>query len=122
MKTKTLVLILIAVVVIGVGLFLLANSARASTSFADDASPVMYFYQESCVHCQAMKPILNELAGEGYRVKIMDVGTHAEYWTQYNISGTPTWVAANGDRLVGEQGKDGLRAWLDKHNARIATK
>lgn len=122
MQTKTLVLVIIAVIVVGVGLFLLAGSANAAKTYADDASPVMYFYREDCHFCQQQAPILQELALDGYRVKLMDVGAHAEYWGQYNISGTPTFLAPNGDRQVGLTDKDTLRPWLDQHNARIAAK
>ena len=88
--------------------------------FADDQSPVMYFYQDSCIHCKAMKPILDELGQQGYRVKLMNAEKNPQYWTQYNVTGTPMWVAQNGDRLEGEQSKADLQAWFDAHGAKIA--
>ena len=109
----------IGAVIVLVVLFAFA-SAGAKIAYADDASPVMYFYQDSCSHCIAMKPILNELAAEGYRVKMMDVARNTNLWQTYKIEGTPTWVAANGERIVGEQSKEALRQWFDSHGAKIA--
>ena len=95
-------------------------SSNTKPAYADDRSPVMYFYQDTCSHCIAMKPIMTDLAAEGYRVKMMNAGKDASLWRTYNIEGTPTWVAANGDRIVGEQSKDALRLWYDAHGAKIA--
>lgn len=119
MKTKTLVLIIAAVLVFGAGLYLTALGSASKKTYADDNSPVMYFYSEGCHYCQQEIPILEELAAEGFRVKLMDVGAHPEYWQQYEISGTPTFIAANGDKQVGFTEKIELQAWLEKHNARI---
>ena len=38
-----------------------------------------------------------------------------ELGKQYNVTGTPTFIADNGDRLVGFQTKDQLKAFLDQH-------
>lgn len=119
MQTKTLVLILVAVVALGAAIFLF-TSGKPAKNYVDENSPVMYFYSDQCTHCQAQSPILEELHKEGYRVKLMDVLAHPEYWNQYQISGTPTFVAANGDRQVGFTEKEVLRAWLEAHGARIA--
>jgi thiol-disulfide isomerase/thioredoxin len=121
MKTKTLLLVLAAVVIIGIAAYILTTSSPQSQNYADDASPVMYFYGESCEFCQQQKPILRELANEGYRVKMMNVEGNSEYWAQYEISGTPTFLAGNGDRQVGLTQKDALRAWLQAHGAKIVS-
>ncbi|MDP2717481.1 MAG: thioredoxin family protein [Candidatus Micrarchaeota archaeon] len=91
-------------------------------AFADDASPVLYFYSDTCQFCLKQKPILEELSAEGYRVKLMDVGRNTALWRQYNISGTPTFIADNGkgERLVGLTPKDQLRAFFDQNGAKIA--
>lgn len=88
--------------------------------YADEKSPVMYFYQDDCIHCQRMKPILDSLGSEGYRVKMMNAQTHPQYWSQYKVEGTPTWLAQNGDRISGEQTQADLKAWFDAHGAKIA--
>ncbi len=87
--------------------------------YEDAFSPVMYFYSDTCSHCQAMKPILSNLAAKGFRLKPMDVRANPSYWQTYSVQGTPTWVASNGDRLVGEQGESYLEFWLESHGAKI---
>jgi len=106
-------------VVLGIALFAF-TSGKGVKSYIDENSPVMYFYSDKCTHCQAQAPILEELSKEGYRLKLMDVLAHPEYWAQYSVSGTPTFLAANGDRQVGFTEKTELRAWLEAHGARIA--
>ena len=120
MQTKTLILIIVALVALGAAVLLLSSGGSDSKAYTDDNSPVMYFYSAQCSHCRAQTPILEELAKEGYRVKLMDVLAHPEYWEQYGVSGTPTFLAANGDKQVGFTQKEELRAWFEAHDARIA--
>ncbi|MBI5177092.1 thioredoxin family protein [Candidatus Micrarchaeota archaeon] len=117
---KKVYLTLGALVVL-VALLLAANGGLAGgkAAYFDGKSPVKYFFSEQCSHCQAMKPILNSLARQGYRVAPFDVLAHPNYWDDYKITGTPTWVAANGERLEGEQTEAALGAWFDSHGARI---
>lgn len=82
--------------------------------FSEDAT-VMYFYSDRCSWCIKQKDILAKLAPEGYRVKPMDVGLDQTLWETYKINGTPTFVAANGDRLEGYQTEDQLKPFLDAH-------
>lgn len=84
--------------------------------FFDQNAKVMFFYSDLCHWCQKEETeVLPDLGKEGYRVKPMDVGTSPDLWKQYNIEGTPTFIAGNGDRLVGFQDKDTLKKWLDQH-------
>lgn len=106
----------LVIVILGASLLLAGGSGEP---YFDKASPVKYFYSEQCSHCLAMKPILRELAAEGYRVAPFDVLTNQAYWTQYNIQGTPTWEGPTGERLVGEQSKESLRAFLARNGAKI---
>lgn len=93
------------------------SGAAYSVAFAAEAK-VMYFYSDACNYCVLQKPILDELAQEGYRVKPMDVEANRSLWQQYNVRGTPTFVAENGDRVVGLQEKDDLRRFLDEHGGK----
>lgn len=120
MKTKTLLLAIVAIAVVLIAAFAFVSTAKPAKNFGDDASPVMYFYSETCEFCKKQMPILQDLSKEGFRVKLMDVGAHSEYWQQYSITGTPTFLAPNGDRHVGLTGIDELRTWLSAHNAKIA--
>ncbi|MFQ5405942.1 MAG: thioredoxin family protein [Candidatus Micrarchaeia archaeon] len=108
-----------AIAVFFVVLILLAGGSSGKV-YEDDSSPVMYFYSPTCSHCIAMTPILEKLGSSGgFRVKPMNVKANPSYWTQYSVEGTPTWVAANGDRIVGEQTEVFLRVWLESHGAKI---
>jgi len=119
MRTKTIVLILAVVLIFGAAAYFLSAGGSTQKNYVDDNSLVMYFYSPQCEFCKRQDPILEELAKEGYRVKLMDVLAHPEYWAQYEVSGTPTFLAANGDRQVGLTQKTELRAWLESHGARI---
>ena len=130
----------VVVVALGVGIYFLlpstpsqpkavsnpAATATATTSvsggesdnaayFSQDAK-VMFFYSDTCHWCQQQVAVLNEIAKDGYKLKPMNVGTNQDYWKTYNISGTPTFVAPDGDTKVGYQAdKAALEAWLDKY-------
>lgn len=82
--------------------------------FADDAK-VMYFYSDGCSWCIKEKEVLGKLGAEGYRVKSMNVGNDPSLWETYKVSGTPTFIAENGDRLEGYQTEDKLKPFLDAH-------
>lgn len=127
-----LVLVIVAVVALGIwGFDRNKNNPTAAgpqtaesvnlenQSYYDDNANVMEFYQDSCSWCIKEQTVLAELGGQGYRVKSMNIGpNHPDnqgWWEQYNISGTPTFLAKNGDRLEGYQTADKLKAFLDTH-------
>ncbi|HLD75575.1 MAG TPA: thioredoxin family protein, partial [Candidatus Norongarragalinales archaeon] len=82
-----------ALVVVGILAVIVFGGAPA---YASDASPVLYFYQDACHFCQQQKPILEELAKEGFRVKMMDVRANPGFWNSFKITGTPTFLVKNG--------------------------
>ena len=82
--------------------------------FSADAK-VMEFYQPSCGWCIKESPILVDLSKQGYRVKPMNPAADQSLWQKYNVSGTPTFLAANGDRLNGYVPEDQLKTFLDNH-------
>lgn len=98
-----------------------ATQPVTDTSFFDDASPVWFFYSDSCGWCTKQKEVLSQLSSEGYRVKSMDVGKNQSYWTDYKIDGTPTFIANNGkgEKATGYKDKDPLKSWLDSNGAKI---
>lgn len=83
--------------------------------YYDDNATVMEFYSDYCSWCIKEKDVLKKLGDEGYRVKPMNVGINQNYWKDYNISGTPIFIAKNGDRLEGFHDYDSLKAFLDQH-------
>ena len=118
MALKKLVLAAVFVVIALLAYFSLSGKAPSNAHF-DDSSPVMYFYTDYCQWCLKEKPLLEELSKEGFRVKPMNVGINQELSTQYEISGTPTFIASNGDRQVGYMDIGPLRNWLASHGAKI---
>lgn len=86
--------------------------------FSDDAK-VMYFYQDNCSWCIKQKEVLSKLGSEGYRVKSMNIGSNypdnQKYWQEYDVSGTPTFIAENKDKISGYQNYDTLKAFLELH-------
>jgi thioredoxin-related protein len=91
-----------------------AKTVPESKYFSETAK-IMIFYSDGCHWCQEQKNILGELGYEGYRFKPMNVGEDQSLWEKYQISGTPTFIAPNGDKLIGYREKAELKAWIDKH-------
>ncbi|NUN11632.1 thioredoxin family protein [Candidatus Micrarchaeota archaeon] len=120
LKTSTLAIILLLTIVAVLGASFMLTSNAGKPSFADDASPVMYFYSEACHFCQQQKPILESLASEGFRVKLMDMGSNPALGQQFGVTGTPTFVAEDGAKKIGLTQKEELKAWLLLHGAKIA--
>ena len=70
---------------------------------------IKYFSAVWCGPCKAFKPIMNEIAGEGYSIEFIDVDQEQNKAQQYNVRSIPTVVIEeNGvevDRFVGAQPK-----------------
>ena len=68
-----------------------------------------YFSATWCGPCKSFKPVMNEIAGEGYHVEFIDIDNLSDLAQQYNVRSVPTVVIEeNGvevDRLVGAQPK-----------------
>lgn len=91
------------------------QQTAAADYFSEDAK-VMFFYSDFCHWCQKEKDeVLSVLGKGGYKVKPMNVGEKPDLGQQYNVTGTPTFIAANGERLVGFQTLDQLKPWLEQH-------
>lgn len=91
-----------------------AGETTEESYFSEDAK-VMYFYSEYCSWCVKEKEVLQELAKEGYQVKPMDVGKNTNYWQEYEIEGTPTFIGPDNQRTTGYQTEDKLKEFLDKY-------
>ena len=85
------------------------------SKYFSEKAEIMFFYSNNCGWCEKQKEILGQLGYEGYRFKPMNVGDDPSLWEEYKISGTPTIVALNGDRLIGYREKTELKKWIDKH-------
>jgi len=64
-----------------------------------------YFSATWCGPCQTFKPVMNEIASEGYSVQFIDIDQSSTIAEQYNVRSVPTVVIEdNGievDRFVG---------------------
>ena len=74
-----------------------------------------YFSATWCGPCKVFKPVMNEIAGEGYHVEFIDIDNLSELANKYNVRSVPTTVIEeNGievDRIVGSVPKQQV---LDK--------
>ncbi len=92
------------------------QTLKQDVEYFDDNAPVMYFWQEYCGYCRDQKKILQEISNQdNLKVKSMDVGNNQEFKKQYNIEGTPTFIAPDGSRLEGFQKKEALVQFLQKY-------
>ena len=64
-----------------------------------------YFTATWCGPCQSFKPVMNEIASEGYSIEFIDVDQEHNKATKYGVRSVPTVVIEeNGievDRFVG---------------------
>ena len=74
-----------------------------------------YFSAAWCGPCKVFKPVMNEIAGEGYHVEFIDIDNLSDLANRYNVRSVPTTVIEeNGievDRIVGSVPKQQV---LDK--------
>ena len=68
-----------------------------------------YFTATWCGPCQRFKPIMQEVANEGYSVQFIDIDSERDTAEQYNVRSVPTVVIEeNGsevNRLMGATSK-----------------
>ena len=71
-----------------------------------------YFSATWCGPCQTFKPVMNEIAGEGYSVQFIDIDQSSSVAEQYNVRSVPTVVIEeNGievDRFIGAISKQAV--------------
>ena len=64
-----------------------------------------YFSATWCGPCKSFKPVINEIASEGYSVQFIDIDKSPNTATQYSVMSVPTVIIEeNGsevDRFVG---------------------
>ena len=71
-----------------------------------------YFSATWCGPCKTFKPVMNEIAGEGYSVQFIDIDQSSSVAEQYNVRSVPTVVIEeNGvevDRFIGAISKQAV--------------
>ena len=64
-----------------------------------------YFSAVWCGPCKSFKPVMNEIAGEGYSIEFIDIDQEQNKATKYGVRSVPTVVIEeNGievDRFIG---------------------
>ena len=75
-----------------------------------------YFSATWCGPCKTFKPIMNEIAGEGYSVQFIDIDQSQDLAAKHNIRSVPTTVIEeNGievDRIIGSVSKQQVMSKL----------
>ena len=70
---------------------------------------IKYFSATWCGPCKSFKPVINEIASEGYSVQFIDIDQSPNTATQYSVMSVPTVIIEeNGvevDRFVGSMPK-----------------
>ena len=51
-----------------------------------------YFTATWCGPCKAFKPVINEIAGEGYSIQFIDIDLQQDLAAKYNVRSVPTTV------------------------------
>lgn len=93
-----------------------AGTTTEKPAYFNDNAKVSFYYSDYCHWCTKQKDeVLSSLGQEGYSVKPVNLGEKPELAKENNVSGTPTFIADNGDRLTGYQSKEALKAFLDNH-------
>ena len=68
-----------------------------------------YFSATWCGPCKVFKPVMNEIAGEGYSVQFIDIDQQQDLAARYNVRSVPTTIIEkNGievDRFIGSVSK-----------------
>ena len=75
-----------------------------------------YFSATWCGPCKSFKPVINEIANEGYSVQFIDIDQSPNMATQFSVMSVPTVIIEeNGievDRFVGSIPKQQVLARL----------
>ena len=50
--------------------------------------------------CKVFKPVMNEIAGEGYHVEFIDIDSLSDLAEKYNIRSVPTVVIEQGGKEI----------------------
>ena len=75
-----------------------------------------YFSATWCGPCKTFKPIMNEIAGEGYSVQVIDIDQQQDLAARYNVRSVPTTIIEQDgievDRIIGSVSKQQVMSKL----------
>jgi thiol-disulfide isomerase/thioredoxin len=70
----------------------LALFATLACQAAFGETLLLEFTTQSCGPCRQMRPVMQQLAAEGYAVREIDATRHPQAVADYRVSGFPTFV------------------------------
>lgn len=77
---------------------------------------LLFFSSQACMPCQQVKPVVAQLANEGYPVVSIDINQRSDVANQYQIQQIPCFVLTvrgqEVSRLVGLQSATALKTWM----------
>jgi thiol-disulfide isomerase/thioredoxin len=62
---------------------------------------LLQFSTKACPHCQAMQPVITQLAQQGVNVQVIDAEQRTDLRSQFRVNGVPTFVAVSGGKEIG---------------------
>jgi thiol-disulfide isomerase/thioredoxin len=111
-KYTILAFILLIVIFATIIAFLAAPEKEVEKNINIPQDKILYFYSDTCGYCIKQKPILEELEKEGVVFEYMNVGENINYYKDYGIEGTPSFIFKEIDnKLVGLQTKEALKEY-----------
>jgi len=72
--------------------FTLALFAALACQQAVGETVLVEFTTQSCGPCRRMRPVVQQLAAEGYAVREVDASSHPQAATDYRVTGFPTFI------------------------------
>ena len=115
MKKIALPIFIVLIVLFGTIIAFIATPEKKTEGNVDIyGNKILYFYSDTCSYCIKQKPILEELVKEGVEFEYMNVGEHREYYEQYSVEGTPTFIF-KAKKLTGYQSKDKIKSLWEEN-------
>ena len=82
--------------------FYLGTTTAKSVVAQQNQTPILYFFtNDGCAPCLAVKPVIDQLAENGYPVKTLKAADYSQFAQQLGVDRTPTVVLIADNRIVG---------------------
>lgn len=117
MKKIILPIFIVLIIIFGTIVAFLATPEKEyenNNNIISSSEKILYFYSDTCSYCIKQKPIIEELTEEGVDFEYMDVGKNQNYWNDYKIEGTPSFIFKD-IKLSGYQSKDKLKSLWEEN-------
>ncbi len=117
MKKYSIITLIVLIIIFGTIIaFMSAPEEKKESKVSIPQDKILYFYSDACSYCIKQKPILEELETEGVKFEYMDVAANPEYYTEYQVSGIPTFIFKEiNNKRVGYQEKEVLKKFWEEN-------